>query len=83
MVFKSMEMIYEPGVTPEKVWEPVFQATQKKVEAVLDADAKAKEARLAVAQLKETVALGLKTNESIASPELITLDENVARTLYR
>ena len=50
MVFKSMEMIYEPGVTPEKVWEPVFQATQKKVEAVLDADAKAKEARLAVAR---------------------------------
>jgi len=82
MVFKSMEMIYEPGVTPATVWEPVFQATQKKVEAVLDADAKAKEARLAVAQLKETVALGLKTNESVSSPELITLDENVARTLY-
>ena len=83
MVFKSMEMIYEPGVTPEKVWEPVFQATQKKVDAVLDADAKAKVARMAVAQLKETVALGLKTDESILSPELITLDENVARTLYR
>jgi len=82
MVFKSMEMIYEPGVTPEKVWEPVFQATQKKVDAVLDADAKAKVARMAVAQLKETVALGLKTDESILSPELITLDENVARTLY-
>jgi len=82
MVFKSMEMIYEPGLTPEKVWEPVFQATQEKTEAVLLADAKAQEARMAVAQLKETVALGLKTNESIISPELITLDENVARTLY-
>lgn len=83
MVFKSLETIYEPGLTPENVWEPVFSATQEKTEAVKAAAVKAKEARLAVAQLKEAVAYGLKNDQSKQSPDLITLDESVARALYR
>ena len=83
MVFKSLEKIYEPGQTPENVWEPVFQATQDKSEAVKNAEAKAHEARMAVGQLKETVAYCLKNDQSKQSPDLITMDENVARALYR
>ena len=83
MVFKSLEKIYEPGQTPENVWEPVFQATQDKSEAVKTAEAKAHEARMAVGQLKETVAYCLKNDQSKQSPDLITMDENVARALYR
>ena len=83
MVLKSLEMIYEPGQTPENVWEPVFQATMDKLEAVKAAEVKAKEARCAVALLKETVAHGLKHDHSVHSPDLITLDESVARALYR
>ncbi len=83
MVLKSLEKIYEPGQTPENVWEPVFQATQDKSEAVKTAEAKAHEARMAVGQLKETVAYCLKNDQSKQSPDLITMDENVARALYR
>lgn len=83
MVFKSLERIYEPGETPDNVWEPVFQATQEKTEAVHVAEAKAKVARIAVAQLKEAVAHGLKNDQSKQSPDLITFDETVARALYR
>lgn len=82
MVFKSLEKIYEPGQTPENVWEPVFQATQDKSEAVKKAETKAHEARMAVGQLKETVAYCLKNDQSKQSPDLITMDENVARALY-
>ena len=83
MVFKSLEKIYEPGQTPENVWEPVFLATQDKSEAVKKAETKAHEARMAVGQLKETVAYCLKHDQSKQSPDLITMDENVARALYR
>ena len=83
MVFKSLERIYEPGETPENVWEPVFQATHEKTEAVRVAEAKAKAARIAVAQLKEAVAHGLRDEKSNQSPDLITFDETVARALYR
>ena len=83
MVFRSLERIYEPSQTPENVWEPVFQATQEKTDAVRAAEAKAKEARFAVAQLKEAVAHGLKSDKSKQTPDLITFDESVARALYR
>lgn len=83
MVFKSLERIYEPGETPENVWEPVFHATHEKSDAVHIAEAKAREARVAVAQLKEAVAHGLKSDQIKKTPDLITLDETVARALYR
>ena len=38
---------------------------------------------MAVAQLKEAVAHGLKNDQSIQTPDLITFDESVARALYR
>uniref|UniRef100_A0A0P5XHL2 MICOS complex subunit MIC60 n=1 Tax=Daphnia magna TaxID=35525 RepID=A0A0P5XHL2_9CRUS len=82
LVFKSLEKIYEPGQTQENVWEPVFVATQDKNEAVHVAESRAHEARLAVAQLKEAVAHGLKNDQSIQTPDLITFDESVARALY-
>lgn len=82
LVFKSLEKIYEPGQTQENIWEPVFVATQDKNEAVHVAESRAHEARLAVAQLKEAVAHGLKNDQSIQTPDLITFDESVARALY-
>ncbi|XP_045027350.1 MICOS complex subunit MIC60 isoform X2 [Daphnia magna] len=82
LVFKSLEKIYEPGQTQENIWEPVFVATQDKNEAVHVAESRAHEARLAVAQLKEVVAHGLKNDQSIQTPDLITFDESVARALY-
>lgn len=83
MVFSSLEKIYEPGQTPENVWEPVFIATQDKIEAEQIAESRAHEARMAVAQLKEAVAHGLKNDQSKQTPDLITIDESVARALYR
>lgn len=65
------------------MWEPVFLATQEKAEAVRVAEIRHKEARIAVAQLKEAVAYGLKDDHIKQSPDLITFDETVARALYR
>ena len=83
LVFKSLEQIYEPGQTQENIWEPVFIATHDKNEAVHVAESRAHDARMAVAQLKEAVAHGLKNDQSIQTPDLITFDESVARALYR
>lgn len=83
LVFKSLEKVYDPNETPANVWEPVFQATQDKAEAVRVAEIRHKEARMAVAQLKEAVAYGLKDDHIKQSPDLITFDETVARALYR
>lgn len=47
------------------------------------AESRAHDARMAVAQLKEAVAHGLKNDQSIQTPDLITFDESVARALYR
>ncbi|XP_046460534.1 MICOS complex subunit MIC60-like [Daphnia pulex] len=82
LVFKSLEKIYEPGQTHENIWEPVFMATHDKNEAVHVAESRAHDARMAVAQLKEAVAHGLKNDQSIQTPDLITFDESVARALY-
>lgn len=58
-------------------------ATHDKNEAVHVAESRAHDARMAVAQLKEAVAHGLKNDQSIQTPDLITFDESVARALYR
>lgn len=83
LIYKALEIIYDPEQTPENVWQPVFQSTQDKTRAIQLAEETAKEARMAVALLKETVADAIKNDRSIETPDLITLDENVARALYR
>ena len=82
MVYRALETVYDPHQSPEHVWEPVYQATQEKTEAIHRAEKTARDARLAVALLKETIAHGIKNDQSIASPDLITYDESVARALY-
>jgi hypothetical protein len=53
-----------------------------KKEAIHRAENTARDARLAVALLKNTIAHGTINDQSIASPDFISYDEFVARTLY-
>jgi len=82
MVYKALETVYDPNNLPDQVWEPVFQAMQEKTEAIKIAEKTAKAARMSVALLKETIAHGIKNDQSIETPDLITFDESVARALY-
>ncbi len=82
LVYKALERVYDTEHTPEHVWEPVLVATRDKQVAVEQADQSAKEARLAVALLKETLAHGIKADASVATPAILTLDESVGRALY-